>query len=67
MDKIKVHRSHISAREVRTRGWTRPLRLHLKRCPQCGKKSPFIYRCDDGQDKCVVCLIKETGRKYGQR
>lgn len=35
----------------------------LHKCPQCKRKSLFIYRCDDGKDRCIVCLIKEGRAK----
>jgi hypothetical protein len=31
LDRNKVHRSHVSHREIRARGWTKPIPWWLKR------------------------------------
>lgn len=41
--------------------------VKLGRCLQCGSKSAFIYRCEDGKDRCIVCVIKETRRWVEER
>ena len=38
MDKVKVHRSHISSRRVRQRGWTGRLPRWLRRLAKSGEK-----------------------------
>lgn len=36
----------------------------LEKCPECGGMSAFIYRCEDGKDRCVVCIGKWYVSKY---
>jgi hypothetical protein len=43
----------------------RPAPTKLERCPECGSMSSLIYRCEDGRDRCVVCMIKWYRSKYG--
>lgn len=31
----------------------------LKKCSVCGKEDKIIFRCPDGKDKCIKCIIKE--------
>lgn len=39
MDKVKAHRSHVSSKETKARGWTRPTRIKIKRRINAGQNS----------------------------